>query len=199
MSYRSAFAAAAWAACIALAAPRADAGDGHDHGDTAPAAGTVALPRFAAVSETFELVGVVDGRRVTLYLDRWADGSPVEDATLELELGGVKVPVHAHQEGEGKGEFEAELAQALEPGVIAVAATVIAGKDTDLLAGELDLHAEDAEHAEHAERADAAAPHYGTWKDYAAPAAWAILGALVLAALGHRLRRMRRARAGGGA
>ena len=36
------------------------------------AAGT-ALPRFAAVSETFELVGVLDGKQVTLYLDRFAD------------------------------------------------------------------------------------------------------------------------------
>ena len=35
------------------------AGDGHDHGDTAPAATGTALPRFAAVSETFELVGVL--------------------------------------------------------------------------------------------------------------------------------------------
>ena len=42
------------------------AGDGHDHGDAAPAATGTALPRFAAVSETFELVGVLDGKQVTL-------------------------------------------------------------------------------------------------------------------------------------
>ena len=56
------------------------AGDGHDHGDAAPAATGTALPRFAAVSETFELVGVLDGKQVTLYLDRFADNAPVRGA-----------------------------------------------------------------------------------------------------------------------
>ena len=43
----------------------ATAGEGHDHGDAAPAAAGTALPRFAAVSETFELVGVLDGKTIT--------------------------------------------------------------------------------------------------------------------------------------
>ena len=88
------------------------AGDGHDHGEAPASSAGPALPRFAAASETFELVGVVNGKRLTLYLDRYADGSPVKDAKLELELGGVKVPVESH----GEGEFEAMLAQELKPG-----------------------------------------------------------------------------------
>ena len=43
------------------------AGDGHDHGDTAPAATGTALPRFAAVSETFELVGVPSAQRFAVH------------------------------------------------------------------------------------------------------------------------------------
>jgi MYXO-CTERM domain-containing protein len=132
------------------------------------------LPRFTAVSETFELVGVVNGRHVTLYLDRYDDGSPV-NATLELELDGVKLPVEPHAEG----EFEAELPQELKPGVIAVSATVISSAETDLLAGELDLHEEHG--------AEPVAPV----RTYAAWAAAAGLAAVVLAGLA-MLRRRRR-------
>lgn len=125
------------AACAALFfASVAWAGPGHDHShDDAPAAIGEALPRFAAVSETFELVGVLDGKHLVLYLDRYDDGSPVKDAVLELELDGVKLPVRVR----GEGEFEAELARIPAPGMVAVAATILAGEETDLLAGEFAL------------------------------------------------------------
>ena len=129
---------AAWSVVMMLAtvAPQALAGDGHDHGDApAPAAGP-ALPRFTAVSELFELVGVVDGKQVTLYLDHFADNSPVKDARLELQLDGNAIAVEQHAEG----EFDAVLEQELKPGVVSVTATVSTGQETDLLAGELDLH-----------------------------------------------------------
>ncbi|RZU00904.1 hypothetical protein [Rivibacter subsaxonicus] len=121
----------------------ARAGDGHDHGDAAPTAAGSALPRFTAISEAFELVGVLDGKQLTLYLDRFADNSPVRGAQLELEIGGAKIKTETHAEG----EFEATLAEAPKPGVLPVTATVIAGAETDLLAGELDIHDEHADEA----------------------------------------------------
>ena len=66
------------------------AGEGHDHGDATPVATGKALPRFAAVSESFELVGVLDGKQVTLYLDRFADNTPVRGAKIDLEIAGAK-------------------------------------------------------------------------------------------------------------
>ena len=102
----------AWslAAVLAGVTPQALAGEGHDHGDTpAPVAGPM-LPRFTAVSELFELVGVVDGKHITLYLDRFADNSPVKDATLELQLDGKAISVEPHAEG----EFEATLQEAVD-------------------------------------------------------------------------------------
>ena len=84
---------------------------------------------------------------------------------LELELGGVKVPVEPH----GEGEFEAMLAQELKPGSLAVSAMVIAGAESDLLAGELDVHDEGP--------ADKAAHAHG-WHEYAI---WAGAAAAVLA------------------
>lgn len=117
-------------------APAALAGEGHDH-DAAPAAAAgTALPRFAAVSELFELVGIVDGTRLTVYLDRHDDNAPVAGATVALELDGTPV---ALTEG-ADGSFEGTLAEALPPGVVPVTATITAGPDTDLLAGELDVH-----------------------------------------------------------
>lgn len=163
---------------LALSVPMAWAGEGHDHGEAPAAAGGPALPRFTAVSELFELVGVVNGKQITLYLDRFADGSPVKDAKLELELGGVKVPVESHAEG----EFEATLGQELKPGVVAVAVTVMAGEESDLLAGELDLHDEVA----------VAEAHRHDWKEYLTWIIAGLAGLALLIAIGRRVRASRK-------
>jgi hypothetical protein len=173
------------AACLALPITTAWAGEGHDHGTAPAAAAGQALPRFAAVSDLFELVGVVNGKQITLYLDRFADGIPVKDAKLELELGGVKVPVEAHAEG----EFEATLAQELKPGVIAVAATVMAGAESDLLAGELDLHTETT----------GAEAHRHDWKEYLTWSVAGLVGLALLIAIGRRVRASRKNVIGGAA
>ena len=154
-------------------AARADAG--HDHGLPPEAASGTGAPRFNAVSETFELVGVLNGKVLTLYLDRTADNSPVKGAQLELELGGVKVDVKPL----GEGEFGATLAQELQTGVTTVAATVSAGQETDLLAGELVIR-------DNAPAGAAAPPP--PWKRYGA---WAVGGLLSLALLVGGLRRFR--------
>lgn len=161
----------------------ARAGDGHDHGDAPPAASGPALPRFTAASELFELVGVLDGKRLRLYLDHAADNRPVEDARLELEFGGTRLPIQPH----GDGEFEATLSEAPREGVIAITATVVAGSDSDLLAGELDIH-----HEEPAAAATTASP----WKFYATWGA-AVLATLALAGFGAA--RLRARRIAGGA
>lgn len=134
--------AALCAAMLLLFTGAASAADGHDHDAPASAAGGPALPRFAAVSETFELVGVLDGKQLALYLDRFADNSPVKDAQLSLEIDGTSVKVEPH----GEGEFEVVLAQAPAAGVLSITATVVAGNESDLLAGELDIH--EAAHAD---------------------------------------------------
>lgn len=154
------------------------AGEGHDHGEAPTSAAGLAQPRFSAVSENFELVGVVNGKQITLYLDRTSDNSPVKDAKIELELGGVKVDVKPH----GEGEFEAMLAQELKPGEIAVAATVLVGKETDLLAGDLDIH-KDA-HTDETMNSQAW-KLYGLW-------ALAVLSALALMVWGWRRARANR-------
>ncbi len=155
------------------------AGDGHDHGEAPAASAGVASPRFAATSETYELVGILNDRKLSLYLDHSADNSPVKDAKLELEIGGKAVAVT----NIGEGEFEATLATAPQAGVIPVTATVLAGNNSDLLAANLDTHTE-----AHEAKSSASLP----WKPIAA-------GAAVLLAVGVALRKKRNRVVGGAA
>ena len=46
------------------------AGEGHDHGEAPVAASGSALLRFAATSDLFELVGVLNCQKLALYLYR---------------------------------------------------------------------------------------------------------------------------------
>jgi hypothetical protein len=158
---------------VTLLLPLAHAGDGHDHGDTAQVATGPALPRFAAVSETFELVGVLNGKQITLYLDRSADNEPVIDAQIELEIAGSKFKAEKHDD-----VYEVVLAAAPQPGVLPITAMVTAGNETDLLAGELDLH--DETHSD-------AAAHVHSWKEYAGWAAAGFAALVVLILIGRRL------------
>ena len=152
-----------------VAALQAQAGPGHDHGDEAPASTGVALPRFAMTSEVFELVGVLDGKTLTLYLDRAPTNEPVPKADIELEFAGAKLKPKAQADG----SFVLELPQPPGEGVHAITATVTAGEEADLLAGELDLHS-DASHAdEHA---------HWDWKRWAAVLTGSGLGLVALVA-----------------
>ena len=155
----------AGAALVILVALPVDASEGHD--DAPATAAGAAMPRFSAVSDLFELVGVVNGRQVTLYLDHAASNAPVADAKLDVEMGGLKLALKPR----AAGEFEATLAAALKPGVTPVTATVTTPTESDLLAGEIDVH----ELPRDAALADAA--HGRSWKEYAG---WA-LGGIVAA------------------
>ena len=161
----------------------AQAHDGHDN---APAAAPAqAAPRFTLDSELFELVGVVHGQTLALYLDRADDNRPVPGAQLELELAGQRLAVTPV----GDGEYRAELAAPLTEGSLPVTATVVAGDDSDLLAGALDWHAPVA----------APSPSSGGRMRWLAGAAGALaaLGAALWAWRGRRAAPQATARVGG--
>lgn len=176
----------AWCLVAAMAVPAGSALAHEGHDDAAPAAtaGAEASPRFAARSDAFELVGILQGPHLALYLDHAGDNRPAQDATLALDIGGKPVPVHA----EGEGLFEAELAEPPE-GELAIVATVSAGGSTDRLAATLDVHG----HAE-----TAAAQKSGRWRPsraWAAGVALAVAMAVALAVAVARGRRQRRSHA----
>lgn len=178
-------AARAVSVLLLLAPAFAVAGEGHDHGDAAPVASGPALPRFTAVSETFELVGVLSGKQLTLYLDRYADNKPVPDAQIELEIGGVTFKAEKH----GDAVYEVVLKEAPKEGVLPITATVTAGSETDLLAGEIDIHV--AAHADDI----APARSWAAWAGWAVWVVWAAGGLAVLGLLVFAVRRIAAVRA----
>ncbi len=114
-----------------------------DHGAEAPtAAGAVTSPRITSHSDLFELVGIVENSEMKIYLDRYASNEPVTDAKIEVEAGAAKGT--AAPQPDGSYSFKHDVLG--QPGTLAVNFVVAAGKDTDLLAGDLvitDPHAED--------------------------------------------------------
>lgn len=155
------------ALALCLLAPAALSGPGHDHGEvSAPQAAGPAAPRFAAASDLFELVGVLDGDLLTLYLDHADSNAPVEDAELEFEFGTDTLDVEPVEPGTFAVHLPAEPAE----GEYAVVATVITPDAADILVGTLDVHhAEDAVAHEHS--------HALQWLP------WAITGVALLALL----------------
>jgi membrane fusion protein, heavy metal efflux system len=56
-------------------------------------------PRIAAQSSNFELVGVAQGKNLTIYLDRFSDNAPVVGATLDVTTGGRSMTAVAVDDG----------------------------------------------------------------------------------------------------
>lgn len=123
-------------AVSALAHAGGDASDGHSHGEAAAPAMTVAgAPRASAQTEEFELVAVLEGKRLTLYLDRFATNEPVADAQIEVDSGTLKAP--GTQIAPGVYSLPGEAFA--KPGKYPLAISVQAGDSSDLLTVTLDL------------------------------------------------------------
>lgn len=154
------------------------AGEGHDHGEAPTAATGTAAPRLTSHSDLFELVGMVEGNEMKIYLDRFTTNEPVTDAKIEVEIGNIKGIAAA--QADGSYIFKNDVFT--NPGDLSVSFTVIAGKDADLLAGDLKIDGPIDDHAH-----DEAAKPWLRWAAYAG-------GALLLAAIVFvAMRRRRRA------
>jgi RND family efflux transporter MFP subunit len=153
------------------------AGEGHDHGDATPVAAGTGSPRVSSHSDLFELVGIVDAGAMTIYIDRHATNEPVTNAKVEVEAGtakGVATP-------QLDGTYRFEHAVLKETTALSVSFTVVAGSESDLLAGDLTLA--DA-HAAHDD--DHAARPWRRW------AAYGVCGLALLAVAALLMRRKRR-------
>lgn len=110
--------------------------EGHDHGDgaqaTAPAASAAA--RFSARTDLFELVGVLAGGELWLYVDRADGNAPVDQAEVELESGGYK----ARAERSAPAVYRLKAGPLANAGKHAVTVSVSAGDDADLLVAGFD-------------------------------------------------------------
>ena len=146
------------ATLMLLLTPAVWASPGHDHGDAPAASVGTASPRVTSHSDLFELVGVVDKGEMTIFLDRYATNEPVKDAKIDVEIGNIKGV--AAVQPDGSYLFKNDVLA--KPGELAVSFTVIAGKDADLLAGDLKIGSPVDDHAH-----DAADKPWMRWAAYA--------------------------------
>lgn len=121
--------------------------EGHDHGAAAKPADVRLAPRFELRSEDLELVGVLAGKDLIIYLDRATDNAPISGAQIEIEGQGIKGLATEMTDGVYQLSAPA-LAQA---GKYPLTITVQAGEIVDLLSanleiGEVTAAVPDAEH-----------------------------------------------------
>jgi RND family efflux transporter MFP subunit len=111
--------------------------EGHDHGEAPRATGpAVGSPRVVATSERYQLVGIVEGEVLVIYLDRAADNAPVTTANIEVSLDGEPFKAEL-QEKTGVYEVTAPLLR--KAGSYEVLVTLSEGRTQDLLVGTLTI------------------------------------------------------------
>src|SRR6185312_9407199 len=120
--------ALAAAAVLCAAITPASAHEGHSH-DEQPPVSAGALPRGEADSNAFELVAIVRGENLEIYLDRFATNEPVTGATIEVESPGG--PVKAKEDADGT--YRVAAPWLAKDGRADLIFTVTAGDATDIL------------------------------------------------------------------
>jgi len=161
-------------ACFLLGSHIIYAGAGHDHGhghDEPELTSTAAaVPRLLMESKQFELVGVLEGKNLHLYLDYYSSNTPVTDARIELELAGKRLQATAKE----NGRYHVRLKAELEEGMYPVFVTVVSQQGDDLLTGKLNIP-----HNDHKQRLEEKASPLGLMTQSIHPS-WIILMSLLL-------------------
>jgi hypothetical protein len=124
------FALTAWAG--------GDSSDGHTHAAPAPvvpATMATASPRISTETDQFELVGVLEGKVLTLYLDQFGSNTPVTKAQIEVESGAWK----AMATEVSPAVYAVPVELLAQPGKHPLAITVQAGDVADLMNATLEV------------------------------------------------------------
>jgi RND family efflux transporter MFP subunit len=119
---------------LLLAAATYAAGhEGHSH-DNDPPAISAALPRGSATSADFELVALLRGQTLEIYIDRLATNEPVIAATVEVET-----PEGPKSATEAEGVYRLEAPWATPGAHLDLIVTVTAGDKIDVLPVSIDV------------------------------------------------------------
>jgi RND family efflux transporter MFP subunit len=132
-------AAACAAALLLIEADKPSAHEGHDHGTEPSAAqGTPPSPRVIATSERYQLVGIVEGEVLVIYLDRADDNAPVTSAAVEVSIDGQPFTAELQEKS---ATYEVTVPLLRKAGAYEVLATLAEGEMHDLLVGTLAIPA----------------------------------------------------------
>ena len=133
---------APWLLAVTLTLPAwagGDGSDGHTHAAPPPplaaAPDATGAPRFSTETEQFELLGVLQGKVLTLYLDQFATNAPVSKAQIELESGtwkGVATEV-------SPAVYAVPVELLAQPGKHPLTVTVQVGDEADLMNATLEV------------------------------------------------------------
>jgi cobalt-zinc-cadmium efflux system membrane fusion protein len=129
-------AALAWIAALVLSPSVARAHEGHDHDDSPRAALTSTYPRVTAKSEVYEVVGILKGDRLLIYLDRVATNEPVIDAKVKVTIGDGEAIDVAPAEN---GTYAVTSPRLTGTGSVEIIFAITANSGDDLLVGALTL------------------------------------------------------------
>ena len=109
--------------------------------------GLAPMPVAVAESEAFEAVGRLSDEGLVWFIDRADSNAPVLDARLEVEANGqTQVARFRPEQGDYLIADAGWLKALRQPGEHALALTLLAGDDSDLLTASLDVHADEADH-----------------------------------------------------
>lgn len=158
--------------------------DDHEHAAPVATAAQVA-PRATAQTEDFELVAVLQGRSLIIYLDRFADNQLVAGAQIEVESGTL---IKAIAKQTAPGVYVLELGKGVfeKAGKYPLSISVQAGDVGDVMTASLDIPEVSQESPMHSDES-------ASWR-------WPALGGVlfILALLGWAITRfMRTSRAAG--
>lgn len=129
-------------AASAVASPGAHGPNGEHLDGPAAIASTGTVPSVETFSEAFELVGQLSGGEFSVMIDRYETNEPVLNGQLEVEFKGLKAIAKFHPDmGDYAIDDEKFLKALATPGKHALLFTFIAGEESDLLEGTLEVAA----------------------------------------------------------
>lgn len=181
MNYFTLLFAALLAATPAFAGPGAHGPNG-EHLDSAngPASASSA-PMVETFTESFELLGRLSGGELSVLVDRYETNEPVLNGSLEVQYKNLKAKAKFHPDAGDYAIDDAKFLAAIsKPGKHPLLFTLIAGDESDLLEGTLNVTVPTDEHGH----------EHGAYRP------WQIAGvslvAIVLAAFALRRHRQRK-------
>lgn len=113
----------------------------HSKGGAPAAQAASAVPsRIETFTESFELVGQLQGNELSVFVDRYETNEPVINGNLEAELNGVKATgTYRPERGDYVIADEAFVKALASPGKHALVFTLSAAEESDLLEGALEV------------------------------------------------------------
>jgi hypothetical protein len=133
-----------------------------DHGAAPPIMSQAVAPRAVATSEDFEVVAILDRKRLVIYVDQFDSNEPITKAKIEIE--GARFKGIANETAAGVYVINVP---SLTPAKYPITISIESGETSDLLTATLDISSAPSD----------IAPHVSDWKNRSF---WLIAGLLTL-------------------